>query len=75
MGGCHSSMVLSVPTILRPRVQILSTRFFLLKLYRENNKNKQKRGRDWPIFLKKNSKAMFEITLPIALTTAYIYRK
>ena len=24
--------------------------FGLLKLYQENNKNKQKRGRDWPIF-------------------------
>ena len=47
MGGHHSSVVLSAPTILRPRVQIPSTpsmlfQFVLLKLYRENNENKQK---------------------------------
>ena len=27
--------------------------FVLLKLYGENNENKQKRGRDWPIFRSK----------------------
>ena len=58
VGGRHSSVVSSAPTILQPRVRIPSTpsmlfQFVLLKLYRENNENKQKRGLDWPIFKKK----------------------
>ena len=57
LGGRHSSVVSSVPTILRPRVRIPSTpstlfQFVLLKLYRENNENKQKEAGIDP-FLKK----------------------
>ena len=54
MSGRHSSVVSSAPTILRPRVRIPSTPSmlfqFVLKLLQEKNENKQKRGRDWPIF-------------------------
>ena len=31
---------------------LLFFQFVLLKMYRENNKNKLKKGRDWPIFKK-----------------------
>ena len=64
LGGRHSSVVSSVPTILRPRVRIPSTpsmlfQFVLLKLYRENNENKQKEAGIGPIF--KNNSAILEI--------------
>ena len=57
-GGRHSSMVLSAPTILWPRVQIPSTpsmrfQFVLLELYWEKNENKEKEAKIGP-FLKKN---------------------
>ena len=52
--GCHSSMVSSAPTILWPLVRIPrtpSTLFqFVIDLWCEKEENKQKRGRDWPIF-------------------------
>ena len=53
--GRHSSVVSSVPTILRPRVWVPSTpstlfQFVLLKLYRENNENKQKEAGIGPFF-------------------------
>ena len=51
----HSSVVSSSPTILRPRVRIPSTPSTLfsicIEIVTRNNENKQKRGRDWPIFL------------------------
>ena len=58
MGGRHSSVVSSAPTILRPQVRIPSTpsmlfQFVLLKLYRENDENKQKEAGIGP-FLKTN---------------------
>ena len=57
-GGCHSSVVSSLPTILWPQVRIPSTpsllyQFVLLKLKLDQDENKQKRGREWSIFLKK----------------------
>ena len=54
----------SAPSILLPRVQVPSTPSMLFSIYIvqivylpfefecENNENKQKRGRDWPIFKK-----------------------
>ena len=58
-------MVLSAPTILRPRVRISSTPstlFQLLKLYRENNENKQKEAGIGP-FKKTILKATIEIVV------------
>ena len=57
-GGHHSSVVSSAPTILQPRVRIPSTpsmlfQFVLLKLYRENNENKQKEAGIGPFLIKK----------------------
>ena len=57
VGGCHSSKVLSAPTILRPRVesQAHQLSFFqleLLKLEWEMDENKRKRGRIGPIIFK-----------------------
>ena len=58
----HSSVDSSVPSILPPQVRVLSTTSMLFSIYIvqtvylsiefecEKNKNKQKRGRDWPIF-------------------------
>ena len=54
-GGCHSSVVSSAPTILRPQVWIPSTPSMLFSICieivtRKKNENKTKRGQDWPIF-------------------------
>ena len=54
--GCrlHSSVVSSVPTIIRPRVQIPCTPSTLISICMiEKNENKWKRGRDLPIFKKR----------------------
>ena len=58
LGGRHSSVVSSAPTILRPWVRIPSTpstlsSIYLLKLYPENNENKQKEAGFGPFFIKK----------------------
>ena len=50
LGGRHSSVVSSAPTILRPQAHHLCFFQFVLKLKQEKNENKQKRCRDWPIF-------------------------
>ena len=58
-------MVLSAPIILQPRVQIPSTPATLFSIYiieilmRKGLENKQKRGRDWPIFKKRMIKPQF----------------
>ena len=60
MGGRHSSVVSSAPTILLPRVWIPSTPStlfqFVIDLWCEKDENKWKRGRDWPIFKKTRTK-------------------
>ena len=57
--GRHSSVVSSAPTILRPGFEsqahhLSFFQFVLLKLYRENNENKQKEAGIGPFFLKRN---------------------
>ena len=57
LGGRHNSVVSSVPTILRPGFesqahQLSFLQFVLVKLYRENNENKQKEA-GIGLFLKK----------------------
>ena len=56
LGGRHSSMVSSAPTILRPRVRILSTPFMFfsicIEIVTRREQKETKRGRDWPIFKK-----------------------
>ena len=51
-------MVLSAPSILRPRVRIPSTpsthfSICIIEIVMGKGLNKQKGGRDWPIFYKK----------------------
>ena len=62
MQHSHSSMVSSVPTILRPWVQIPSTPSTFFNLYwncngywNEKRTKNQNRGQGWPLFLKTNS--------------------
>ena len=56
LGGRHSSVVLSTPTTLRPRVCIPSTPSMFFSICNWfvmwKGRNKRKRGWDWPIFLK-----------------------
>ena len=66
---CHSSVVSSAPTIMRPWVRIPSTRsmllsfiVFVLYLSCEKNENKRKRGREWAIFIKKPFNANFIVS-------------
>ena len=65
--GRHSSVVSSAPTILRPRVRIPSTPSmlfqFVIDFWCEKDKNKWKRGGDWPMFKK---------THPLMLTAIII---
>ena len=53
----QTNVVSSGPTNLRPQVRIPSTPStlfqFVIDLWCEKDENKRKRGRDWPIFLKK----------------------
>ena len=53
-GSHHSSLVLSPPTILQPRVRISRrpSKLFSNLFYWNCNEKRPKRGRDWPILLK-----------------------
>ena len=58
-GGCHSSVVSSAPTILRPQVRIPSTPSMLYSIcieivMRKKNENKQKEAGIGPFFKKMN---------------------
>ena len=55
LGGRHSSMVLSAPTILRPGLNPKHTIYAFFNLYWNCNKKRtkiNKKRQDWPIFLK-----------------------
>ena len=49
-GGRHCSVVLSAPTILRPRFESQAHHLRFFKLYSENNENKQKEAGIGPFF-------------------------